>query len=319
MKIVVFGPDQRVGAWVGDRVVDLNGAFARTVSREAADTRVPARLEAFIGLGDAALDDAQRAIEHAASTGADGTVVFQASEVKLHAPWPGRRIACAGGNFAQHLAGMEGGDNVSIEDVTRRARERGQWGFWKVPDVVAGPEDDIPYPRSTKYFDYEGEAAIILGKRGKNIPAGRIDEYVWGITLLNDWSKRDGMGSPRPMSYNMPKNFDMSTSMGPCIVVGELKADDVPVELRINGALRQAYNTEEMIWSFGEILEFLSEDFTFIPGDMISGGTNSGTAQDKAQRLPDGTRALDLFLKVGEVVEVTSPAIGTLRNRIVQS
>jgi 2-keto-4-pentenoate hydratase/2-oxohepta-3-ene-1,7-dioic acid hydratase in catechol pathway len=318
VRIVVYGSEQRVGAWVGDNIVDLNRAFARVQSPQAAEARVPARLEAFIRLGAAALEEAQRAIDYASNTEPDGTVVHRAGEVKLHAPWPGRRIACAGGNYAQHLAGMEGA-GVSVEEVARKARERGQWGFWKVPDIVAGPDDAIPYPRRTQYFDYEGEAAIILGKRGKNIPASQIDDFVWGITLLNDWSIRDGMGSTRPMSYNMPKNFDMSTSMGPCIVVGEMKADDVPVELRINGTLRQSYSTEEMIFSFGEILEFLSQDFTFIPGDVISGGTNAGTAQDKSERRPDGTRSPELFLKVGDVVEVSSPKIGTLRNHIVES
>jgi 2-keto-4-pentenoate hydratase/2-oxohepta-3-ene-1,7-dioic acid hydratase in catechol pathway len=317
VKIVVFGAEQRVGAWVGDTIVDLNRAFARVQNQETADERVPSRLEAFIGQGDAALEAAQRAIEHAASSGPDGAVVLRVGDVKLHAPWPGRRIACAGGNFAEHLAGMEGA-GASIEDVARRARERGQWGFWKVPDVVAAPDDEIPYPSRTRYFDYEGEPAIVLGKRGKNISASKIDEYVWGVTLANDWSIRDGSAPQRPMSYNQAKNFDMSTSLGPCIVVGELRHDDVPVELKVNGALRQSFNSEDMVFPFGEILEFLSQDFTFIPGDVISGGTNAGTAQDKSERRPDGTKAPDLFLKVGDVVEVSSPKIGTLRNRIVQ-
>jgi 2-keto-4-pentenoate hydratase/2-oxohepta-3-ene-1,7-dioic acid hydratase in catechol pathway len=241
--------------------------------------------------------------------------VQRASEVRFLAPWPGRRIACAGGNFGQHLAGMEGA-GASIEDVTRRARERGQWGFWKVPDVVAGPDDVVPYPSGATYFDYEGEAAIIIGKRGKNIPQNRIDEYVWGVTLTNDWSIRDPMGPLRPMSYNQPKNFDLSTSMGPCIVVGELHAQNVDVVTTINGVKRQEFNTEDMIWPFGEILEFLSRNFTFIPGDVISGGTNSGTAQDQSKPGADGVRPTELFLKVGDVVEVSSPAIGTLRNTI---
>ena len=119
------------------------------------------------------------------------------------------------------------------------------------------------------------------------------------------------------MSYNLAKNFDGSTSMGPCIVVGELHPQDVPVETRINAELRQRYNTSEMIWSFGEILELLSQDFTFVPGDVISGGTNAGTAADKSKKGPDGVKPLDLFLKPNDVVEVSSPPIGALRNRIV--
>ncbi len=336
MKIVVFGPQQRVGAWEDERVIDLNRAFFRYLrerrgdakAQEQAEARVPSRLEAFIALGPAALEDAQRAIEQVAKAGLDagrngGGVVHQAKDVKLHAPWPYRRIACAGGNFASHLAGMRAdrpGATSDLEQITREARQGGQWGFWKVPDVVAGPDDEIPFPKRTKYFDYEGEAAIVLGKRGKDIPAGRIDECVWGVTLLHDWSIRDGTsGGPAGITYNLVKNFDGSTSMGPCIVVGELEHQNVDVETRVNGQVRQRFNTSEMIWSFGEILEYLSRDFTFVPGDVIAGGTSAGTAADKTRRRPDGTRPLDLFLKVGDVVEVSSPKIGTLRSRIVQA
>jgi 2-keto-4-pentenoate hydratase/2-oxohepta-3-ene-1,7-dioic acid hydratase in catechol pathway len=303
MKIVVFGPDRRVGALVRENVIDLN----------LADSQLPASLEAFIQAGAGALDRAQRIIDQ----GAAGAAVQRASEVELHAPWPLRRIACAGGNYAEHLMGMESGGNVTLEEVRQKARDRGQWGFWKVPAEVAGPDGDIPFPKRTRYFDYEGEAAIIIGKRGKDVPASQIDAYVWGVTLLNDWSIRDGAFKPFPMSYNQAKNFDGSTSMGPCIVVGELKAQDVPVETKINGQVRQSYNTSQMIFSFGEILEELSKDFTFVAGDVISGGTNAGTAADRSKKGPDGTKPLDLFLKPGDIVEVSSPAIGTLRNTIV--
>jgi 2-keto-4-pentenoate hydratase/2-oxohepta-3-ene-1,7-dioic acid hydratase in catechol pathway len=307
VKIVVFGPAQRVGAWAGDNVIDLNRA----------DAKLPAQLEALIAAGGAALDSARRIIEERTGAAPDGQVVLKGSDVKLHGPWPGHRIACAGGNFAEHLRGMESDPNVTLDDVTRRARDRGQWGFWKVPAEVAGPDGEIPFPKRTRYFDYEGEAAIVIGKRGKDIPASKIDEYVWGVTLLNDWSIRDGAYKPFPMSYNGAKNFDMSTSMGPCIVVGELAAQDVPVQTSINGEVRQSYNTSQMIFSFGEILEYLSQDFTFVPGDVISGGTNAGTAADKTPKGPDGAKARDLFLKPSDVIEVSSPKIGTLRNKIV--
>jgi len=303
VKIVVFGPERRVGALAGEQVIDLNRA----------DSQLPASLEAFIQGGREVLDRAQRFVEQDAASPA----AQKASEVQMHAPWPLRRIACAGGNYAQHLMGMESGGGVTLEEVRQKAIDRGQWGFWKVPAEVAGPEGDIPMPKRTQYFDYEGEAAIIIGKRGKDIRASEIEDYVWGVTLLNDWSIRDGVFKPFPMSYNQAKNFDGSTSMGPCIVVGELQIQDVPVETRVNGQVRQSYNTSQMIFSFGQILEELSKDFTFVPGDVISGGTNAGTAADKSKKGPDGTKPRDLFLKRGDVVEVSSPAIGMLRNTIV--
>jgi len=310
MRIVVFGDERRVGAWIGDQIVDLNRA----------DPVIPAGLEAFISAGPPALDAALRTVERAPSA-APG-VTHLAARVTIHAPWPGRRIACVGGNYAAHLRGMEAGRpgaGSTIDEITERTRAAGQWGFWKVPFEVAGPEDEIPFPRRATYFDYEGEAAIVIGRRGKDIPAEKIGDYVWGITLVNDWSVRDGGGPSRPMSYNLPKNFDRSTSMGPAIVVGELQPQNVEVALSVNGQERQRYNTKDMVFSFAEVLAELSRDFTFVPGDVISGGTSEGTAQDKSKRQPDGSRPLDLFLKAGDVVELSSPAIGLLRNRIVKA
>lgn len=313
MKIVNFGPEKRVGALVGDRVIDLNRANAS----------LPPRLLNFIEAGTPALDTAKRVIEQHASASADNQTVHSLNSVKLHAPWPERRIACVGGNYAAHLLGMWanrlGKSNVSIEEVTEEAKKAGQWGFWKVPAEVAGPDDAIPFPSRVTYFDYEGEIAIIIGKRGKNIRADKIHDYVWGVTLFHDWSIRDGGGIDRVVSYNLAKNFDGAVSMGPCIVVGELGHQDVDAETRVNGVVRQSYNTREMIWSFGEVLEFLSRDFTFVPGDVIAGGTSAGTAADKSRRGADGKRPLDLFLKVGDTVEVSSPKIGSLSNKIVAS
>jgi 2-keto-4-pentenoate hydratase/2-oxohepta-3-ene-1,7-dioic acid hydratase in catechol pathway len=327
MKIVVFGPDPRVGALEGERVIDLNRAFASYLreqrgdpnSQAHADERIPTRLESFILLGPAALDAAARAVEHAAKSGAQA-VFHDVKSVKLHAPWPQRRIACVGGNYAAHLAGMWGGRpgvTGDLAQITRMAKEEGQWGFWKVPHAVAGPDEAIPFPKRTKRFDYEGEVAIVIGKRGKDIRAGQIDDYVWGVSLFHDWSIRDGGSLAKPVSYNLAKNFDGSASMGPCIVVGELDHRSIDVETHINGEGRQKYNTKEMIWPFDEVLEFLSRDFTFVPGDVIAGGTSAGTAADMSRRHTEGAQSPNLFLKVGDVVEVSSPQIGKLSNRIV--
>ncbi len=306
MKIVVFGDQARVGALVGDRIIDL----------QRADSGLPASLRQFIEAGQRALEGAQRAIDRIGSA-PDGAVLG-AKDVRLLAPWPERRIACVGGNFADHLRGMERGESKTIEQITQQARAAGQWGFWKVPAFVAGPDDEVAYPKRTEYFDYEGEAAVVLGKRGKDIPGERLNEYVWGITLLNDLSIRDGMGGPqRPMSYNLAKNFDGSTAMGPVIAVGEVAPGSVDVETYVNGELRQRFNTADMVFSFAEVLEYLSRDFTFVPGDVIAGGTAAGTAADKTVRNADGSRPKDLFLKAGDEVSLSSPQLGTLRNRIV--
>jgi 2-keto-4-pentenoate hydratase/2-oxohepta-3-ene-1,7-dioic acid hydratase in catechol pathway len=305
MKFVVFGTDRRVGVIEADHIVDLNRA----------DSRLPARLDAFIDGGAEALDGARRVLAKPAAE-----AMVKLGSVALHAPWAGRRIAMMGANYADHLAGMSNnllGIPTTAEKAHAEMRAKGQWGFWKVLHEVAADGDEISYPKRTKYFDYEAEVAIVIGKRGKDIRAADIRDYVWGVTLANDWSIRDNMGSPGVVSYNLAKNFDRSCSIGPCIAVGEVEYDDVEVETRINGELRQHFNSKDMIFSFGEALEYLSRDFTFVPGDVISGGTAAGTAADTTKRNPDGSRPTERFLKPGDSVEITAPKIGVLRNRVV--
>ena len=329
MKIVLFGDARRVGAWEGDQVIDVNHAVAKLLAEKRnagdgqaeADKLAPADLNAFIGAGRRAIDLAHDAVEHVKGSGPAEQVVYAWSGMKIHAPWVrGNRIACAGANYALHLAGIRAaneGQELHVEDVRRQSREGGPWGFWKVPDAVKGPGEDVRYPARATLFDYEGEAAVIIGAPARDVTAASAREYFWGVTLLNDWSIRNDMGQGRPMSFNLPKVFDDSTSLGPCILVGDFDPQDIPVRTTVNGQVRQDYNTDQMTWSFAEFLELLSRDFTFNPGDIISGGTGAGTAMDSSRPGPDGQRRTDLYLKPGDIVEVSSANIGVLRSQIV--
>jgi acylpyruvate hydrolase len=118
---------------------------------------------------------------------------------------------------------------------------------------------------------------------------------------------------------NLMKNWDGAVSVGPVISVGEISnAQDVAFQTRVNGEIRQSGNTRDMTFSFAEYLEYVTRDITFMPGDMIAAGTCKGTAMDSTPRVEGGGFASDkLFLKVGDVVEVSSPQIGVLRNRVV--
>ena len=337
MKIVVFGPEKRVGALHGEHVVDLSLAFAKFV-KERQDVRqpmllaaaiVPSDLALFIEGGARTLGHAETALEHLFGNvhdqlGANGeTLVHRATEVRLHAPRPnGSRIACAGGNFADHLAGMAamgllpGAGAMSVDEAATRIRDSGIWGFWKVDRVTAGPDAEVPYPSRANRLDYEGEIAIILNKEVKDVRAADARDLVWGVTLLGDWSIRAPREPDGPLKFGMAKNFDQSCSLGPCIVVGELDPEDVDVETWVNGERRQQFNTRDMVFSFWEYIEYLSRDLTLYPGDIISGGTAAGTAADSSPRLDDGQFAPERFLKVGDVVQIRSPSIGVLEARI---
>ncbi len=339
MKIVVYGPEKRTGAIHNGSVVDLSLAYAKYL-RETKDTRnavemaagvVPAELGQLIEGGKAALDGAQAALDYLSGKAADQkgprgeAIVFKQGEVKLHAPRPrGARVACAGGNFADHAGAMyeraaKRGEMRPIADGDFRAhiRKEGIWGFWKVDRESTPDNGDVIYPARAKRLDYEGELAIVIGKQGKDVRAADIKDYIWGATLLGDWSVRLAI-EPGPLKFAMQKNFDTSCSIGPCIVVGEgLDALNGDVETYVNGELRQKFSTKDMVFSFGEYLEHLSRDFTFYPGDMIASGTAKGTAADSSPLLPDGTPSDEKFLHPGDKVEIRNSVIGTLHNSVI--
>ena len=100
-------------------------------------------------------------------------------------------------------------------------------------------------------------------------------------------------------------------------MVGETNPFASDVETLVNGEVRQSFNTRDMVFSFGEYLEYLSRDLTLYAGDIISGGTAAGTAADSSPLLDDGTSAPDRYLKPGDAVDIRSPAVGTLRTHIV--
>ena len=338
MRIVVFGPERRVGALQGDNVIDLNAAYAK-LAREAQDDHAPyasaaanspADLEEFILAGDRALAGAQAAVEYLTTRAGDHlgprgeTVVTPVASTRLHAPLAHRgvKLVMAGANYWDHAYDNMKAQNPNITpaDVIEISRKRGIGGFWKLPDFVVGPDVDITYPAKTRYLDYEGEVTVVIGKAAKDARGEDLLDYVWGYTLQNDWSARDQVDAAiGGLAWSSMKNWDGSSSIGPCIVVGEIKdPQDIDFMTTVNGEVRQKGNTRDMTFSFAEYLQHMTRDITLKPGDMIAAGTCKGTAMDQTPRVEGGGFSSDkLFLRVGDVVEVSSPVIGTLRNRIV--
>jgi acylpyruvate hydrolase len=334
MKIVVFGPERRTGVLHEGNVVDVSLAVAKYLAEKEGEPEpvalaaalAPPDLARLIAGGDRALDNIEKALDHLFGAADDQRgprgeeLVRPLSGVALHAPLAQHaRIACAGGNFADHAAAMaEKMHGRPYEgDARAQIRNAGIWGFWKIGRDIVGPDGAVGYPRKAARLDYEGEMAIVLGRRCTDMKADAIERCVWGITLLGDWSIRSPREPAGPHNFAMGKNFDGSCSLGPSIAVREAQPFAVDVETLVNGERRQHFNTRDMVFSFGDYLEYLSRDLTLYPGDVISGGTAAGTAADSSPLLPDGTSAPERFLKPGDDVEIRSPAIGSLRAHIV--
>ncbi len=264
MKIVTFGPERRTGVLRDETVVDISLAFAKYLKerqgerhpRRLANALCPPELGHFIEGGQRALDNAQKALDYLFSEvqhqkGTYGEkLILTASEVTLHAPVPaGARIACAGGNFADHAAAMANRNRTGdvkpfAGDPTAEIRKTGIWGFWKITRDMVEPDGELIYPARCNRLDYEGELAIVIGKEGKDIRAKDVKDYIWGITLLGDWSIR-GVAEPGPLRFAMQKNFDSCCSLGPVHLGGrgrraqrpgrDLRQRRAPAELQHQG------------------------------------------------------------------------------------
>ena len=292
MKIVLFGPAKRTGVLRDEMVVDISLAYAKYIherdgqanSLALAQALVPAELGRFIEGGRRVLEKAEKALDHLFGgvhdqLGPDGQpLIHPASEVRLHAPRPfGARVACAGGNFADHAAAMaqrsalrgEVGDSLgdskdNLSQAHDKIRAAGIWGFWKVHRESVPPGGEVIYSARARRLDYEGELALAIGKQGKDISAADAGDHIWGVTLLGDWSIRLA-SEGGPLRFATQQNFDTSCSIGPCISVGEVDPFDSEVETLCNAERRTHFNTNDIGFSFPQYMAPLSQDSTFIP------------------------------------------------------
>jgi acylpyruvate hydrolase len=256
-----------------------------------------------------------------------GPVSYKVKQVNLAPPfiYP-QAVICVGANFPDHVAAGRAKKehrpiNRSDIDSARAELTKGYpFGFWKSGTNIVGYEDPIPYPKTSKKLDYEGEIAIVLGRHAENVSRSDALDYILGCTLFNDLSirgdKRDTEHIMPDLNWKLGKNFKGSGVLGPCIVTTEELQDiqNLHFTTKVNGELRQDGNTKDMVRSFAEIIEFLSAAMPLTPGTVIASGTPSGTASNLSS---DDDQRTDRYLKVGDVIEVASESIGRIRNQIV--
>jgi 2-keto-4-pentenoate hydratase/2-oxohepta-3-ene-1,7-dioic acid hydratase in catechol pathway len=218
-------------------------------------------------------------------------------------PQPRKNVFCVGRNYAEHIAEGARAQNTKI-NVTEVPVY-----FTKPPTAVIGPGAEIPlWPTVSTQIDYEVELAIVIGKRGINIPRERALDYVFGYTILNDITARD-VQRRHGGQYFKGKGLDGSAPVGPWIVT----ADDLPepqntgIRLFVNGERRQDSTTAAMIFDIPTLIASLSEGLTLEPGDILATGTPSGVGY--AMTPPR-------FLTDGDEVSCEIDGIGRLVNRV---
>lgn len=313
-----FRGDARLGAHVGNAVIDLNRAYALMLkdrgkprAEALAAALVPPDMVAFLqGEADsrsAALEAIQFAQKLAGSaTGAEqlkqAGVWFAASEVKLMAPVPNPpHVLAIGLNYKAH-----------IEEVNRPNQPTGLAAaqypivFTKEGTVI-GPGETIRIPAQVTQPDYEGELGVVIGKPARNVPRERALEYVAGYTTFNDVTSRDFQN--RVSQWTLGKSPDTFSAMGPYLVL----TDEVPnpqtlrVRTRIGSETMQDSNTELMIFPVADLIAYISQLMTLEPGTVIATGTPDGVGM---------ARTPQRWLKPGETVIVEIDKVGELSNPV---
>lgn len=211
-------------------------------------------------------------------------------------PRPRKNIFCVGRNYAEHA--REGGSPPPEVPVF----------FTKPPTCVVGPEAPVVHHAVTQQLDYEVELAVIIGKRGRDIPVERALSHVFGYTIMNDVTARDLQR--RHQQWFKGKSLDTFAPMGPAVVHRSEIPDpqNLRLRMRVNGELRQDASTAGMIFSVARLIATLSAGMTLDPGDILATGTPEGVAMG---------RTPPAWLQAGDVVEAEIEGIGTLRSRIV--
>ena len=229
-------------------------------------------------------------------------------EVELRAPVqrPGK-IICIGINYGSHVDEMKPvferlGVETPVDPV-----------FFLVPgSAVNDPEGPIVLPDfAHDHVDYEVELAVIIGRGGSRIPMAEAMDRVAGYTLANDVSARDIQQKAmagQEFTLTHAKGIDGFKPLGPAMVTKDEFEDpiDIHLETRVNGELRQDARTNDFVHSIPTCIEYVSRFMRLDPGDVMLTGSPSGVGFFRG-----------IFLKPGDVVELTADRIGTLRNPIV--
>lgn len=289
MKLVTFTHSMRtrIGVVVDDKVVDLSDSAPE----------LPSTMLDFLEAGTVAMEQAK-------SVSASAINTIPLSEVRLEAPVPNpRKFLGIGGNTRSHL------QEVKAAGISLKHSPYQTW-FNKQVTCINGPYDDIHMPDVSVELDYEGEMAMVLGKRCRNVSKQDAYGVLAGYTICNDVSVRDWQ--LRAPTTTLGKSFDTHGPVGPWIVTTDEipNPHDLVLKTWVNKEIRMDGRTDEFLHNCDEMIAELSSVFTLEPGDILTTGSPAGVGA-----LMDPPQ----FLVVGDVVRVEVQGIGAIENRVIKA
>lgn len=208
------------------------------------------------------------------------------ADVRLLAPViPRSKVVCIGKNYADHAAEMDSA--VPDEPII----------FIKPNTAVIGPNELIKWPRMSERVDFEAELAIVIGRICKEVPAAKASDVIFGYTLANDVTARDLQ--KKDGQWSRAKGFDTFCPLGPWIET-EFIPGEQKITATLNGEIKQSATLDLMIFKIPQIIEFVSNVMTLLPGDVILTGTPAGIAP----------------MPAGSTITVAIDGLGALTNKV---
>ncbi|MCX5653398.1 MAG: fumarylacetoacetate hydrolase family protein [Planctomycetota bacterium] len=211
---------------------------------------------------------------------------YPLAEVRLLAPVRPSKMLCIGVNYRDHAAEM------------KKAMPEEPVLFLKPPTALAGPGDPIICPKGVGRVDYEAELAIVIRRRCRCVPVAKADAAILGYTCFNDVTARDLQA--KDGQWTRAKGFDTFGVIGPWIETAPGDPNRLAVACRLNGAVKQQSNTDQLAFNCRHLVSWASRIMTLEPGDVIATGTPSGIGP----------------MQPGDTVEVEIEGIGTLTNPV---
>jgi 2-keto-4-pentenoate hydratase/2-oxohepta-3-ene-1,7-dioic acid hydratase in catechol pathway len=208
--------------------------------------------------------------------------------VTLLAPVAPSKVIGIGRNYRAHAAEL--GHDLPSEPLI----------FLKPPSCVQGPSASVVLPKQSERVDFEAELGVVIGKRARHVTASDALHYVAGYTAVCDVTARDLQ--KKDDQWTRAKGFDTFCPVGPWVVQG-LEPGNLSIQLRQNDVLKQDGNTNDMIFSVPQLIEYISGIMTLEPGDLIATGTPSGVAP----------------MQPGDQLVITIAGVGELRFPVVAS
>lgn len=279
------------------RIATIVHQGQRHVGRLSADGL---RLELFdIDGTRGALPLAEAAAAGAPLPALRGSVALADVQLIAPLPTPRRNLWCVGRNYHAHAKELQG----SVFKDNAKAVDAWPIVFTKAPETVVGPGADVHLPGDavSSQIDYEAELTIVIGKGGKNI--GKVDAmgHIWGYTIVNDVTARDLQ--KKDGQWTRGKGFDTFCPVGPYEVPAEeIDFSQLSLETWLNGERRQQGSVSQLIFSLGDIIEFVTRFMTLEPGDLIATGTPEGVGP----------------MQPGDAVTVKIEGLGTLTNSVTR-